>query len=237
MRNGFAAAAALGILLADCGGTVETIGQGPGDDTGDSGPAQDSGGQDTGTLDAQPGRDGSPVDGGRLDSPLSPLCPPTGPAPGSACTDETLQCEYGGAWWSVACDDVLQCQSGLWTVFHPSYDPCSPAPGPNPSSCADYTTLSQGGSCDVQGTSCYFSQGVCSCQAPLGGPVQIDAGNDAYWGCLPGSGCPWPRPMLGSACATEGTSCTYEECSYGQSCQNGIWQGDLEGCAGAQGGP
>jgi hypothetical protein len=69
---------------------------------------------------------------------------------------------------------------------------------------------------------------------PIGGPVQIDGGTPD-WGCVPEQGCPFPRPLLGVACNSPGQTCTYEACSYGETCQNGAWQADEEGCAGAQG--
>ena len=229
----------LALALAGCGGSVTTLGPGDGGGPqGDSGPAQDSGTQDSAPGDAQPIPDSGPLDSSPPDAgPWSPLCPASPPAVGSSCSTDQLQCEYGSAWWSVSCDAVLQCQGGAWTVSHPSYNPCTPAPGPNPSSCpADYAQVPQGASCNEGTDQCYYPQGVCACQVPLGGPVMIDGGN-AYWGCVPEQGCPWPRPRLGTACTATGTYCTYETCSYGQTCQNGVWQGTAEACAGAAGGP
>jgi hypothetical protein len=216
----------LSLILLGCGGSTASLGPGPG---GDGGTA-DSGGRDASpTSDGGGGPDGAP-------SPpsWSPLCPAVLPAIGSACTDEDLECEYGDSWWSISCDPVVQCQGGQWTTYQASYDPCSPEPGPNSSACpASYADVDQGSSCSDTSLSCLYAEAICSCQQPLGGPVEIDGGEYASWGCVPEPGCPMPRPRVGAACSDEGTSCTYSECDYAQMCQNGVWQAEEEGCAGA----
>jgi hypothetical protein len=216
----------LPLSAAGCGGST-ALGEG-----GDGG-ARDSSVQDGATADAP-----SLPDTGNPDaSPWSAVCPASAPTPGDACSQENLQCEYGAAWWNIACDKVLQCQSGVWAAAMLAFDPCTPAPGPNASVCpSSYAAVPTGAACGAQGTNCLYPQGECSCQFPLGGPLQIDGGN-ASWQCLPEPGCPWPRPRIGSACSSNGQSCTYEACSYGQLCSGGTWQGSLEGCAGAAGGP
>lgn len=200
----------------------------------------DAGGGDSGNVDGSPFQDASPgPDEGPPDSghPWSPVCPASLPTLGSACTADQAECEYGNAWWSVSCDPVVQCENGVWTTDQPSYEACSPEPGPNPSTCpASYAAVPQGTACADTGLDCVYAEAVCSCQVPLGGPVQIDGGEGASWGCLPGPGCPMPRPRLGSACTAEGTYCTYEACSYGQTCQGGVWHSAEEGCAAAGGG-
>jgi hypothetical protein len=109
-----------------------------------------------------------------------------------------------------------------------------PAPArPNTAACpTDYASVPQGSACSTDGLSCIYEQGECSCQVPLGGPVQIDGGT-GYWGCVPEQGCPFPRARLGSACSGD-AMCTYEACSYAQNCQGGVWQAQQEACAGAQ---
>jgi hypothetical protein len=223
--------AAAACLLVGCGGAVYTTSPG----------SSDSGTADGGGRDATPlPDDASAPDGSGDDSssPWSPVCPATLPAAGTACSQETLQCEYGSAWWSVSCDTVMQCQSGQWTAFKPSYEPCSAKPGPNPATCPpDYASVPQGATCSMNGLTCIYDQAACACQVLLGGPVQLDGGT-AEWECLPAEqGCPFPRARVGTACPNEGTVCSYEECSYGQMCQNGVWQAELEGCALAGGGP
>ena len=118
--------------------------------------------------------------------------------------------------------------------YQPSFEACTPKPGPNSASCpATYASVPLGASCAATGLSCTYGQGLCSCQEPLGGPIQIDSGTGphGYWGCVPEQGCPFPRPRLGSACASVGLYCTYEACSYAQTCQGGVWQGQSEACA------
>jgi hypothetical protein len=203
-----------------CGGDVGSLA------TADAGGSDSGGGSDGGG-----GTDSSP--------PLSAGCPTAVPSTGSSCTNEGLQCEYGDSWWSVSCDPVVQCNGGQWSTYKPSFEPCSPQPGPNAASCpSDYASVPQGSACTTTGLSCVYAQGECSCQVPLEGPVLIDGGS-GYWGCVPEQGCPFPRPPLGSACTNpSGTEsdCTYEACAYAQTCQNGAWVALEEACAGTGGG-
>lgn len=221
----------LSVILLGCGGAFA-----PGDGNGgDAGPGGDAGGHDA----APPTDGGGGPDSGGGDTgvPWSPTCPASLPAIGSACDVENVECEYGDAWWNVACDPVVQCQNGQWTTYQATFEPCSPQPGPNPAACPpSYAAVDQGASCSDTTLSCVYAQAVCSCEQSLGGPVQFeDGGVDAYWGCDPQPGCPMPRPRVGSACPTEGASCEYEECAYVQVCQGGVWQGEAEGCAVAGG--
>lgn len=187
---------------------------------GTDGPSRESGASEAG------GPDGNAADA----SPWSPDCPTDPPTAGTPCTQPQLQCEYGDAWWSVSCDVVMECQGGQWGNARPSFEPCSAQPGPNSSQCAaTFADVPRGSSCSPAGFTCRYPQGQCSCQLPLGGPVLIDGGS-ASWGCLPGTGCPYPRLRLGVACSSDGKFCTYEACSYGQSCQGGVWQAQPEVC-------
>ncbi|HEY3815987.1 MAG TPA: hypothetical protein VGL81_02395 [Polyangiaceae bacterium] len=229
-----AAATAFAGLALGCGGSVFTGASGGGD----SG-AGDSGGHDAAPFDGSSGPDGGGgPDGSGDDSspPWSPVCPNTVPAAGTSCDTENVQCEYGSAWWSVSCDQVMQCENGRWSTFQPSFEPCSAQPGPNPASCpADFAAVPQGTSCSTNGLSCLYTEGQCGCQVPLGGPVEIDGGT-GFWSCVPEQGCPFPRARLGTACTTAQSDCTYEECSYAQTCQDGVWQAEEEACAGTAGG-
>ena len=225
------------LCILGCGGAFAP-GDASADGGADGGGAHDAAPHEGGPGDASPGPDGGPADGG-TDSiaPWSPVCPATAPAVGSACATDGTQCEYGDAWWSVSCDVVVSCQGGQWQTDHPSFEACSSKPGSNPPACpSSFSAVPQGTSCTDTGLDCYYPQGECACKVPLGGPVLLDAGQQGSWGCLPEQGCPVPRPRLGSACASDGSICTYEECSYGQLCANGVWQGEEEGCAAAGGG-
>ncbi len=215
---------AVAVSSAACGGTTFSEAQGDGG-------ASDSGSSDGSTSDSAPSDAGS----GDSSPPLVHGCPTAEPDVGSACIDETLQCEYGDSWWSVSCDPVVQCMNGQWQSFTPSYEPCRGAPGPNPASCpAKASDVPQGGVCSPTDTNCYYPTELCQCLLPEG-PIELDA-SVGNWTCLPGDGCPYPRPPLGSACSgsSAGLSCTYEACSYGQSCVDGAWQGQPEACASAQ---
>ena len=118
----------------------------------------------------------------------------------------------------------------------PSFEPCQPQPGPNGAACpSDYAAVPQGSPCATDGLSCIYTEGECGCQVPLGGPVEIDGGT-GYWSCVPEQGCPFPRARLGTACTSTQSDCTYEQCSYAQACQDGVWQAEEEACAGAAGG-
>jgi hypothetical protein len=230
-----AAATALAGLTVGCGGSVFTGAQGGADSGAGDGAVHDSGPgpSDGGGPDGSGGPDGF---GDDSSTSWSPVCPETLPGSGTACSHENVQCEYGSAWWSVACDEVVQCQSGRWAVYQPSFDPCSPEPGPNAASCpADYASVPQGTACTSNGLSCIYAEGQCACQVPFEGiPIEAGAG---YWGCVPEQGCPFPRARLGAACtASSQLDCTYEQCSYAQTCQDGVWQAQEEACAGTAGG-
>jgi hypothetical protein len=224
-----AAAMAVATVTAGCGGSVFSAGS----------PGNDGGATDSAVHDAGP----SPSDGGVLDGfagdsagPWSPVCPATLPADGTPCSKEDLQCEYGDAWWSVGCDPVVQCQDGVWSKFMPSFEPCASQPGPNGAACpSDYAAVPQGSPCAADRLSCIYTQGECACQVPLEGRVEIDGGT-GYWGCVPEQGCPFPRARIGTACDDAQADCTYEQCSYAQTCQDGVWQAEEEACAGAASG-
>ena len=74
---------------------------------------------------------GAPADGG----PWSPLCPETSPTIGSGCAG-SLWCEYGEAWWDIACDTVIECVNGQW-IDGELPGTCFPEPGPNAPACPE----------------------------------------------------------------------------------------------------
>jgi hypothetical protein len=164
--------------------------------------------------------------------PWSPVCPTIAPVVGATCANEGVTCEYGLLQYDVACDTVFQCENGAWSKFD-TFMPCVPD-RPNSATCpSTLANVPQGGACGPTGLSCAYPEGVCSCEMQFG-PIIADGGEGATWTCNPGQGCPMPRPRLGSPC-TSNTSCTYESCDYGQSCQGGAWQAEEEGCAKAGG--
>jgi hypothetical protein len=82
---------------------------------------------------------------------------------------------------------------------------------------------------------CAYPQGRCACTIDFGPVLLEDAG--ASWVCTdPETGCPEPRPQLGTACANEGQTCDYGTCSLPGgvqvACTNGTWALSPAGCAG-----
>jgi hypothetical protein len=215
------AGAPLAVAVVGCTGQVTTVPD-KGDDT-----------RDAASPDALPGPDASPA------PDASSGCPATAPAPGSSCTIEDLQCEYGQSEYP-GCDKIVQCSSGAWGGL---LGPPSLCPGPNPAGCpatmADATGSCQPGSGGFA-FSCYYATGGCYCGS-LGGPVGVEpdgAVAPADWQCdNPGPGCPLPRPRIGTACTLEGTMCNYLECNFAQTCMGGVWMDQETGCAVAGAGP
>ena len=73
----------------------------------------------------------------------------TAPAMGTACTaPSAAECEYGSAWWDVACDSVASCTNGTWSSDALCDTPCFPEPGENPSACpANPESIQTGSGC------------------------------------------------------------------------------------------
>jgi hypothetical protein len=161
----------------------------------------------------------------------SPVCPDEAPTAGAPCSlSPGAQCEYGDAWWNPGCDSVFACEQARWAAAPVLAFTCGPPPGPNASTCPTSSLpLGSRTACASLGQACVFSQTICSCDSYE--VSQQDAGPAQFWDCFPEPGCPYPRPRLGSACAPEGTNCTYKGCAYGQQCTGGVWQEELAGCA------
>jgi hypothetical protein len=224
----------------------------------DGGTGSDAGSRDDGSADGGGGRGmeggGGTADGGRGGTDggsakdagsedadrdaatWSSVCPATTPALHSMCAVDGLQCEYPRAvydnklQYDVACDNVLECSDGGWSSAPLGGAKCEPD-SPNSTDCPlTFVGITNGGSCSDPGLRCEYPKGVCTCAAALGGVLPVlDAG--ASWSCNPETGCPMPRPRLGSACGTAKQSCTYQSCSFGEICEAGVWQGEPEACA------
>jgi hypothetical protein len=152
----------------------------------------------------------------------TPGCPTAIPEDGAACTrgaappasdppSEVVAwvCEYGS---DPHCNTYAQCVSGgggfSWLVSPPD-----PSCAGNPPACPEVlgADAGHGGECPIQG-SCTYSEGKCSCTSCK----EEDGESGTDWICggwQTPTGCPEPRPLLGSACASEGL-----ECDYGGSC-------------------
>jgi hypothetical protein len=199
---------ATGFLVVACGGTV--LG---GDDGG------------TGGAGGHPGSDAG-----------STYCPSTLPPQGTACSDEGLYCEYGDD-PNLNCDTITQCYGGQWNV-EKGYGGTCPTPPANPSGCPDsFASVPVGQHCGtLVGTTCSYPQGFCGCSIGSGGPYPEDAAAVATWICdAPATGCPMPRPKLGTPCSQDNLECDYSPCSLPSGvsliCQSGAWQDAPYGCA------
>jgi hypothetical protein len=142
---------------------------------------------DAGSVDASAW--GESADGGSW----SPICPELAPPAGTKCTPAAVgaYCEYGAAWWSIACNTVMYCETtdGAWINRNPSGTSCFPAPGPNCNTCPENPS-GLSGTCSTPGLSCYYGEGTsCTCSEQR-----------AAWECFPPGGCPNARPRVGSPC-------------------------------------
>jgi hypothetical protein len=85
--------------------------------------------------------------------------------------------------------------------------------------------------CSPAGLDCAYPQGQCNCTYTL--PV---GGNMPVWTCFTPTNCPEPRPRIGSACSSSGTTapCDYGACSGGieLQCSGGYWKEVLVPCPG-----
>jgi hypothetical protein len=218
VRPGVLMTAALSLAaMAGCGGAAFVLGT-------------DAGGADTGV--GGTGKDGSASDGDASDAGAGdaeggggPLCPPTAPERASACSRDGLSCEYGTS-ASVDCDIVVTCMPEGWVQADAVVCTMGQCP-------ATYDAVPMGQACNPSGLACGYAKGTCSCSS-LPGPVEvIDGAVVVDWHCLPATtGCPSPRPRLGTTCPTEGTSCNYGACSGGVqlSCDGGVWQTAAVAC-------
>jgi hypothetical protein len=215
-------------LTVGCGSSFEAV------DGGGDAPASDGKSGETshdGGVDAA--KDTGAGDAGTDAASWSPDCPATVPALKGSCKNEGVQCEYPAPGLSlqydIACDIVRDCTGGEWADGKILSSSQCHLDGANPASCpATYGAVKNGGVCLHDGDYCMYSQGVCVCSPGLSAIMGVDAGDS--WSCNPATGCPMPRPRLGSPCMAGGPQCTYEMCEYAQQCQGGVWHGMPEPC-------
>ncbi len=214
--DGWLAGVATAALLSGCGGNFSVIGS-DGNDGGarsDSGGSSDSGaGQDSGGGTS----DGGTGEGGGT----GPACPVSPPPLGGACLTLGLECEYGSD-PNPACDQLVQCTSSGWQS---AGGPTTCTGGTCP---ATYAQVPVGQSCVPTNLTCDYPEGTCICSLGTG-PI----GTSPHWICWPAtSGCPSPRPRIGSPCGQPGLSCDYGACAGGVEleCKDGTWQQALTPC-------
>ncbi len=151
-----------------------------------------------------------------------------------------LECEYGSS-PVQSCDIVATCMQSQWQVVSPAVsnmgapsDSCSTTPAPGcPST---FSAVPQGATCSNNTLVCDYPQARCACTEG-GGPIRVglDGGVVTFWACQDPttSGCPIPRPRLGSAC-TGDVTCDYGSCTVpggtAEACEGGVWQETAVGC-------
>jgi hypothetical protein len=216
--------------LAACGGTTASVtgdcdagdctstdGGGTG---GDGSTGTDGGGIDGGTgSDGGIGGDGgttNPDSGGTTGG-----CPTSAPSSG-ACSPVGLECEYGNN-ADPGCDEIVDCTANGWATA--TGENCS-TQGTCPSTYAD---VPKNQSCSPDGFSCGYSEGQCNCA-----PQAMSVHQTPVWQCTPTtSGCPTPRPDLGTACTLpSSTTCDYGACTGGiaEDCEGGKWHRAQTAC-------
>ena len=179
------------------------------------------------------------------DAALAPGCPAASTE--GPCGKEGLLCEYGAA-FNAACNTIRVCSGGRWaspitfggTGTCPGAVPVVP---PNPPSCAATRAGVKAGEACSEKLTCAYDGATCTCGVFCPSfPIRMrdcdpDAGvttsccdtTKVAWHCFDGPKyCSASRPRIGTACATDGESCAFEEAvECGQSrmeCRAGVWQ-------------
>jgi hypothetical protein len=145
-------------------------------------------------------------------------------------------CEWGTD-PDPACNTTSRCTTQGWVVYPPTSAGAS-RPCPTPAAAgacpATYGAVPAGNDCTSPNLACAYPEGRCECATPTGGPPR--AGGGAIWSCdKPATGCPQPRPALGSSCsAASALVCDYGACTLPagvvETCQDGVWVDTIKAC-------
>jgi len=159
-------------------------------------------------------------------------CPAATPQQGSACGPQGIVCEYGTA-TTQECDTVATCNGGRWEVVVPDMTKSACQTGPASECPASFSAVPVGQHCDFYEVDCDYPQGRCACTVRQS-PTVTDASAQATWICpSPGSGCPLPRPDLGTPC-TGTAECDYGTCAIpgatAQTCTAVLWTQESTAC-------
>lgn len=222
------AMAASAIAVA-CGGSIlEPGGGGAGSSSGSTGGSSSGSGAGSTSGSSGGGSSGSGSTSGSSSGGVTTGCPTT-PFSSQSCTPDGLACEWGSS-NVLDCDLHGTCNGGVWLIMplNPGGLDCGGGP---PIACpASYASVPVGSVCPTQGGYCDYPEGRCACEVFLGGPaIPGDASFDPYWYCQsPQTGCPQPRPRLGSTCNQEGQTCDYGGCGQipggnSEQCSGGVW--------------
>lgn len=223
------------VVLAACGGVTSPLtdgardaGTGSGSGSGTATGTGAGGGSESGASSGSNGSSGSSgtvgdVDASTTTKTLPSGCPIDGPANGAPCSKEGLVCEYGSG-PDLFCDTLATCKSGAWSVEPPGPGPGRCDGGANVAECpATLADVVAGAAC-ASPAECLYPDGVCFCAIDHTGAPQV-------WTCFPQAGCPYPRPRLGTSCATVGQQCDYGLCGASQLCEpGGYWGVGTGGC-------
>jgi hypothetical protein len=134
------------------------------------------------------------------------------------CT-EGLTCQFGTD-PRPECHPSATCTGGAWTV---AQSMCTALP---PVTCPATRDVAASQACPTEGAYCSYGDLSCQCTNCSTGPVSLCTGSPT-WHCeAPNadSTCPEGMPLLGTACTTEGKTCTYAcGTSNGRTCKQGAW--------------
>lgn len=165
----------------------------------------------------------SPADAGEESAPFPyrlghehcGACPADMPEAGTACTQQTLDCEYGDH-PDFRCNTHVQCRGplpwdgGTWQTFASfCARPTTCAPPMTGGACSDAVDL---GHCSSLGTICSTDAGLCVC-GYFGYP---------FWSCT--RPCATPRPRMGCDCDPKTLCLDYSTLPEGLTCKDGIVQ-------------
>jgi hypothetical protein len=153
-------------------------------------------------------------------SPPPSGCPTSAPTMGSACSVDTLYCDYGTS-LNPNCNDLWECVGSRWQDMSTG-NICPPPSATCPA--AFMTGQQQPCAMADESELCAYPQGTCICTSDPGGlPLE----NGPVWSCAPPTmGCPAEIPELGSSCpAGTPADCDYGQCSggVGMTCVDGYW--------------
>jgi hypothetical protein len=230
MTKSFSFLVLLGAALAACGGV--TSGGIVVDGGSSSGSGGGSGGSSggSGSGGGSGGSSGSGGGSGSSSGGLVAACPAQAPANGASCSSPGITCEYGSD-PNASCNTRASCPGTTWVVTKAGSGAACPTSSAGQGGCPTSYPGGTAGTCSPRNADCAYPQGRCDCTVLLGGPVHVnpDGGMpDPEWVCeQPGQGCTEPRPLLGSACSTEGETCDYGSCTLpggvAEICTNGAW--------------
>ncbi len=206
------------------GGAVGVGGRGGGTATGGAsgGRGGSTSGGAGGAVLADAGVAGAGGGSGVADGGAAITCPTTPPTPSAACAREGLVCQYGEDPRGDTCRPTFTCTAGKWAT---KLTGCPPLPKPD--QCPASRDLAQGKACSPMGAYCGYGDLSCLCTScPPNAPVCQTL--PPQWFCTAPQmtpSCPNAEPNLGTGCASEGATCSYQCDHLTRVCTGGMWIG------------